>query len=223
MLSTSSLTQAPDEAYVRLMEAPVISRFIVGGGKVFAATEGIPKETVERLLELGHRHFAEKYLQEAEVKYADLLYTYPDLHLSYFGKLQTNKIDRIFRLFHTIESVSRVKEVDFLRAAMARYPGREREFFVQCNIGQEEQKNGVPAAEIPHLMDYATAAGVRLTGLMVIPPKFGRAAAFFRKAKDMADKHGLRECQMGFSADFEEAIDCGASRVRISRLIFGQW
>lgn len=221
MLLTPTLNTL-DKSYIQFMRQTVIRQFVAGGGKVYAATEGQSREAIERLLSLGHRHFAEKYLQEASVKYSDLLRKYPDIRLSYFGKLQTNKIKKIIDLFHTVESVSRPKEAAFIKNYIGRHPGRAAEFFVQWNIGEEMQKNGTSADELPLLLRQCKTVGLPITGLMIIPPKAANSFPYFKTARMMADHYHLDKCQMGFSADYEKAIHCGATQIRISKLFFGR-
>ena len=222
MLSPPVLVSNIDKAYLQFMQRPVIRQFVQNGGKVYAATEGQPREKIEQLISLGHRHFAEKYVQEAEHKYPGLLHKYPDLRLSYFGKLQTNKIGRVINLFHTIEAVCRLKEVTLIKGWMDKYGWKERELFIQWNIGAETQKNGASAHEISQLLHHATDLGLSINGLMVIPPKEDDPLPYFMAVRTTADRYHLNKCQMGFSADFETAINCGATGIRISRLFFGK-
>lgn len=221
MLLAPALSSPIDKAYIQFVQQPVIRQFIERGGRIYAATEGQSRHHIERLISLGHRHFAEKYFQEAAVKYTDLLRKHPDIRLSYFGKLQTNKIRKIMDLFHTIESISRLKEIAFIANCIARRPGKTTEFLVQWNIGEEIQKNGTSTNELPQLLQYCAAAGLPVAGLMVIPPKEADPSSYFRAARMMADRHHLNKCRMGFSDDYEEAIRCGATGIRISRLFFG--
>lgn len=222
MLSPPVLVSNIDKAYLQFMQRPVIRQFVQNGGKVYAATEGQPREKIEQLILLGHRHFAEKYVQEAEHKYPGLLHKYPDLRLSYFGKLQTNKIGRVINLFHTVESISRLKEVEIIKGCLDKNLCNNREFFIQWNIGAETQKNGALTHEIPQLLQKATGKGLSINGLMIIPPKEDDPQPYFKAARTIADRFHLNKCQMGFSADFETAINCGATGIRISRLFFGR-
>ncbi len=221
MFTESTLIEPLETAYRRFMQQPVIRHFLANGGRLYEATEGQSTSTIERLMAIGHRHFAEKYLQEAERKYTALLEKYPGIRLSYFGKLQTNKIKRILNLFHTVETLSRPKEVDFINRYRVCKTTKTTEFFTQWNIGQEPQKNGVSTADLANLRTYCTTTGLTISGLMIVPPKHAHPTPYFSAARQEADRFGLPECQMGFSADYEEAIRCGATRIRVARLFFG--
>jgi uncharacterized pyridoxal phosphate-containing UPF0001 family protein len=210
-------------SYLSFFSQPEIQEFLNCGGKVFAATEGRSVQQIRMLLEAGHIHFAEKYLQEAETKYPSLKIEYPNLHLNYFGKLQTNKIPRIVQLFDTVESVSRTGEVDCIKKEMQKKPIKATEFFVQWNIGNEPQKNGVSENQLAYLLDYCSAKEFPITGLMIIPPKFDDPRAYFTKARSVADKFGIEKCQMGFSEDYKIAIESGSNQIRIGRLFFDNY
>ena len=221
MLIETTFPESVDRSYLLFMQQPVIQNFLANGGQVYAATEGQSTDNIKRLLALGHRHFAEKYLQEAEQKYPSLIKLYPDIRLSYFGKLQTNKIGRIINLFHTIESVTRPKEVDVINRWLGVETAKTTTFFMQWNIGQEAQKNGASTGKLADLFSHCTNTALSVSGLMVIPPKHANPVAYFRTARQQTDRFGLSECQMGFSADYEEAIRCGSTRIRVARLFFG--
>lgn len=220
MFTESTLIEPLSTAYRRFMQQPVIRHFLANGGLVYAATEGRQVNTIERLLALGHRHFAEKYLQEAERKFPALIEKYPDIQLSYFGKLQTNKINRILNLFHTVEAISRPKEVDFINRYRVDNMAKTTEFFIQWNIGQEPQKNGASTADLANLHTYCTTTGLTISGLMIVPPKHAHPTPYFKATRQHAERFGLPARQMGFSADYEEAIRCGATRLRVARLFF---
>ncbi len=207
-------------SYLSFVQQPQIQEFLNFGGKVFVATEGRSVQTIRRLLDAGHVDFAEKYLQEAERKFSVLKREYPGIHLNYFGKLQTNKIPRILQLFDTIESVSRTLEVDCIKKEMQEGPVKTTEFFIQWNIGNEPQKNGVSENDLVGLLNYCYASELPVSGLMIIPPQFLTPRCYFIKTRSVANKLGLKKCQMGFSGDYGMAIKCGADQIRIARLLF---
>jgi len=221
MLNEPILASSIEQAYLHFMQQPVIRQFLANGGQVFVATEGQSANTIERLIALGHRHFAEKYLQESEHKYLTLIQRYSGIQLSYFGKLQTNKIRRILSLFHTIETIARPKEVDFINRYRVDKMAKTTEFFIQWNIGQETQKNGASTTDLANLHAYCTTKNLPVSGLMIIQPQHAHPTQYFKATKQQAIHFGLSACQMGFSADYEEAIRCGATRIRVARLFFG--
>ena len=140
------------------------------------------------------------------------------------GHLQTNKVREALDLFDVIHSVDRIdlaRELD--RRARAR--GRSIDVLVQVNVGGELSKGGWPPEAVETAVEAVAAlAGLRLRGLMTIPPAVERAEdarGWFRALRKLAERHGLPELSMGMSADFDVAIEEGATMVRVGTALFG--
>jgi pyridoxal phosphate enzyme (YggS family) len=176
---------------------------------------------IEALIAQGQEEFGENRVQEAQAKWPALRARYPDLQLHLIGQLQSNKAEEALALFDTIHSLDRPSLVTALAKAAARL-GRTADCFIQVNIGDEPQKGGCAVAELPALLDMARAAGLRIFGLMAIPPEGVEAAPYFALLAKLARRHGLRGLSMGMSADFEIAIMCGATHVRVGTALFGE-
>jgi pyridoxal phosphate enzyme (YggS family) len=157
----------------------------------------------------------ENRVQEARDKITELGRTVK-WHL--VGHLQTNKVRDALELFDVIHSVDRIdlaRELD----RRARAKGRTIDAFVQVNVGGELSK-GVETA----VGAISALSGLKLRGLMTIPPAVERAEdarAWFRTLRKLAERHGLPELSMGMSADFEVAIEEGATMVRVGTAVFG--
>jgi pyridoxal phosphate enzyme (YggS family) len=140
------------------------------------------------------------------------------------GHLQTNKVKDALPLFDLIHSLDRLELAQELERRAAAQ-GRPVDTLVQVNIAGEASKGGFTPDEVgPALEAIAKLSHVRVRGLMVIPPEVERAEEsrpWFRRLREMADKHGLRERSMGMSGDFEVAIEEGATMVRVGTAIFG--
>lgn len=163
----------------------------------------------------------ENRVQEARDKITELGRTVK-WHL--VGHLQTNKVRDALELFDVIHSVDRIdlaRELD--RRARAR--GRTIDAFVQVNVGGELSKGGWPPEAVETAVGAISAlSGLKLRGLMTIPPAVERAEdarAWFRTLRKLAERHGLPELSMGMSADFEVAIEEGATMVRVGTAVFG--
>jgi PLP dependent protein len=163
----------------------------------------------------------ENRVQETRVKVAELGRPVP-WHL--VGHLQTNKVREALDLFDVVHSVDRIdlaRELD--RRARAR--GKTIDALVQVNVGAEPTKSGWPPEAIETAVEAVAAlGGVRLRGLMTIPPVVERAEdarGWFRTLRKLAERHGLTELSMGMSADFEVAVEEGATMVRVGTAIFG--
>src|SRR5215470_12780734 len=179
-----------------------------------------PAEAVAAALAAGQRHFGENRVQEAEGKYPALRAAHPDMVLHLIGPLQTNKARQAVALLDVIETVDRPKLAAVLAAEMAR-AGRRPRCFVQFNTGAEPQKAGVLPADADAFIAEVRKLDLPLIGLMCIPPAEEKPEPHFALLAEVAKRNGLGELSMGMSADYEAAIACGASFVRVGTAIFG--
>jgi pyridoxal phosphate enzyme (YggS family) len=188
---------------------------LVAVGKRFAAS------AIRPVLDAGHRVFGENRVQEAAEKWPGLREDYPNVTLHLIGALQSNKARDAVALFDVIETVDRPKLARALAAEMDR-AGRRPDCFVQVNTGEEAQKAGV----WPEDADAFIALCVRdlalpIKGLMCLPPLDEEPALHFALLGEIAKRNGLACLSMGMSADFETAIQFGATHVRLGTAIFG--
>ncbi|MCW5647233.1 MAG: YggS family pyridoxal phosphate-dependent enzyme [Sphingopyxis sp.] len=175
---------------------------------------------IRPLIAAGQRHFGENRVQEAAAKWPELRAETPDIKLHLIGQLQSNKADEAVALFDAIHSVDRSSLVQALAKACTK-AGRQPQLFVQVNIGAEEQKGGCTVADLPALLAEAGAAGLRIDGLMAIPPADIEPAPFFALLDELAARHGLPGRSMGMSGDYETAVMLGATHVRVGTALFG--
>ncbi|MCB9988051.1 MAG: YggS family pyridoxal phosphate-dependent enzyme [Rhodospirillales bacterium] len=186
-----------------------------------AVSKRQPPEAIKDALAAGHRCFGENRVQEAQEHWSVLRDEYPDLHLHLIGPLQTNKAADAVALFDVIETLDREKLADVLAAEMQKQ-GRALPCFIQVNTGAEPQKTGVLPENLPDLLSYAQGKGLNITGLMCIPPADEPSALHFAFLKKLADRHDLTALSMGMSADFDKAVACGATYVRVGTALFGE-
>jgi pyridoxal phosphate enzyme (YggS family) len=192
-----------------------------GSAKLVAVSKVQPPERVEAVLEAGQRLFGENRVQEAGERWPPFRARFPDVVLHLIGPLQTNKARAAVEMFDTIQSVDREKLAAKLADAMAA-TGRAPELFVQVNTGAEPQKAGV----LPDAADAFIAAcrgtyGFAVAGLMAIPPDGEEPVPHFRLLAAIAARNGVEGLSMGMSGDFEAAIACGATHVRVGSALFG--
>jgi hypothetical protein len=220
-LALPQKTEILRENYFKFIEQPIIENFLKRGGTICLACNGRPVEDLAYLSTLGHIDFGEKYVQEGIPKLKALKDIHPHIRRQYFGKLQTNKIKSVVTHFDTIESVSTKREIDFLVKYQALVGvGNPKLFFLEVNLGKEPQKNGALPQEVEELLMHAQSKKLIVSGLMTIPPKMEDPVPYFKKLREMANLFGLKHCQMGFSKDYEMAIDCGTTRLRIGGAVF---
>jgi len=186
-----------------------------------AVSKTHPATAVEAAIAAGQRIFGENRVQEAKSKYPELKARYPDLELHLIGPLQTNKVKDAVALFDVIQTVDRPKLARELAAEMARQ-GRRPLCWVQVNTGAEPQKAGIAPPDVDAFLAACKADyGLPVTGLMCIPPVDQPPEPHFHLLAELARRHRLPAISMGMSGDFEAAIACGATHVRIGTAIFG--
>jgi pyridoxal phosphate enzyme (YggS family) len=169
--------------------------------------------------------FGENRVQEAQPKWADLraraagLAKTIELHL--IGPLQSNKAREAVETFDVIQTVDREKIAAALADAMAK-AGKRPRLFVQVNTGAEPQKAGVAPAEADDFVALCREKyQLEIAGLMCIPPVDEQASPHFALLGAIAKRCGIVELSMGMSADWELAVQLGATYVRVGSAIFG--
>jgi len=177
-------------------------------------------EAIRPLLAAGQRDFGENRVQEAQSKWPELMAETPGIQLHLVGQLQSNKAEEAVRLFDVIHSVDRPSLITALGRAQVKTGHRPR-YFLQVNIGEEAQKGGCAAIDVPELLAQARAAGLDVVGLMAVPPADTEAAPYFALLAKIAKELGLSELSIGMSGDYEAAIMLGATQIRIGTALFG--
>ncbi|MCB1353982.1 MAG: YggS family pyridoxal phosphate-dependent enzyme [Rhodobacteraceae bacterium] len=192
-----------------------------GSVKLIAISKVQPLERVRAVLGEGQRVFGENRVQEAESKWPEFRADFGPVELHLVGPLQTNKLGKALDLFDAIHSLDRPSLAKKLaNAVQAR--GACPELFVQVNTGREPQKAGVAPEDLDgFLAECRGPWGLPVAGLMAIPPAEEDPEPHFRMLADLAAGHGLTQLSMGMSGDFETAIACGATHVRVGSAIFG--
>jgi len=188
---------------------------------LIGVSKTVDVERIRAAVAAGIAALGENRVQEAKGKIETLGHRVP-WHL--IGHLQTNKARDAVALFDVIHSVDRLdlaREID----KRAHTAGRIAEVLVEVNVAAEAQKGGVAPDDVAALLDaIGTLTALRVRGLMAIPPAVERpddARPWFRALRTLAERHGLKELSMGMSADFEVAIEEGATMVRVGTAIFG--
>ena len=191
-----------------------------GSVTLIAVSKVQPPARVESVLMAGQRIFGENYVQEAQGKWPDWRARFEGVSLHMIGPVQSNKAKLAVQLFDAIHSLDRMSLARKLAAQISEQ-GRAPELFVQVNTGDEPQKAGVLADELPGFLVSCAELGLSPQGLMCIPPESGDPVPHFRLLRQLAEDNGLPNLSMGMSADFETAIAEGATHVRVGSAIFG--
>ncbi len=190
--------------------------------RLVAVSKTHPAEAVRAALEAGQRVFGENRVQEAAEKFPALREAFPDLELHLIGPLQTNKVAQAVALFDAIQTVDRPSLAEALAKEIQKQ-GRAPRLYIEVNTGLEPQKAGVAPFEAEaFLRDCRDIYGLKVEGLMCIPPFHEDPAPHFRLMRGLAHKMKLPFLSMGMSADYKEAIACGATEVRVGTALFGE-
>ncbi len=188
--------------------------------RLIAVSKTKPIEYVKEAAEAGAMDFGENRPQELVSKQAEL----PNLRWHQIGTLQRNKVRHIVgkcALIHSVDSLPLAQEIE-KRAGVL---GIVQDVLIQVNITGEETKSGIVPGELGGLLeDLAKLKSINPIGLMTISA-LGNTQdenrAVFSKLRVLGEKFGLRELSMGMSHDYKEAIECGATMVRVGTAIFG--
>lgn len=183
---------------------------------LIAVSKQQPDDRIEDALGTGIRIFGENRVQEAYERWEDRKTNYPDLELHLIGPLQTNKVKDAVKLFNCIHTLDREKLVRAIHTHAPKMP-----CFIQVNIGNEPQKSGIAKDDIDHFYKFCMDLGLNIIGLMCIPPIDQDPKPHFEWLRDKATKLNLPHLSMGMSNDFETALECGATHIRVGSKLFG--
>lgn len=179
-------------------------------------------EALQAALHAGQRVFGENRVQEAQAHWAARRAALPNLELRLIGPLQTNKALEAVELFDVIETLDRERLAAALAAAMTR-TGRRPSVLIQVNTGAEPQKAGVLPGDADALIAAARDRyGLKVEGLMCIPPADEDPAPHFALLAAIAARNELSVLSMGMSGDYPTAIAAGATHVRVGSALFGE-
>ena len=205
----------------RITDAETAAGRRPGGTTLVAVSKTFPGDHIRPALAAGQRVFGENRLQDAVSKWPDLRADYPDSVLHFIGPLQTNKVRDVVALCDVIETVDRPKLAAALRREIDR-TGTSPACYIEVNTGGEGQKAGVtPAAADAFIDSCREDYRLDVEGLMCLPPIGQDPKPHFQLLGQIAARNGLMGLSMGMTADFETAIACGATHVRVGTAIFG--
>ena len=185
-----------------------------------AVSKTQPWEAIAPVLAAGQRRFGENRVQEAMERWDGKRADYPGLELRLIGPLQSNKAAEAVAFFDVIESIDRDKIARAIADEIQKQ-GRAPVLYVQVNIGEEAQKSGVLPAETDAFLATCKGYGLKIEGLMCIPPVEGPRGPYFALLKKIADRNGISHLSMGMSDDFETAIAFGSTEIRVGSALFG--
>ena len=185
---------------------------------VVTKNQGLDK--INLLIKANHLHFGENRVQEASLKWKDLISNNLQIKLHLIGKLQSNKAKEAFDIFHYIHTLDNEKLAKIF-ANLEQNTKKKINYFIQVNIGNEPQKSGISVDKVLQFVKYCmNDLKLNIVGLMCIPPVDVDPNRYFKNLSDLAKLNNLKELSMGMSNDYESAISNGATFVRIGSKIF---
>ena len=190
--------------------------------KIIAISKTFSLNHIMPLIELGHNHFGENKVQEADVKWNQIKKEKNNLQLHMVGKLQSNKAKKAVEIFDYIHSLDSQKLADVLSKCQNEI-NKSINYFIQVNIGNESQKAGIQYNEVDEFYNYCTREKkMNIIGLMAIPPNDENTEKYFKSLSELNSSLGLKELSMGMSSDYMKAINYKATYLRIGSAIFGE-
>ena len=188
--------------------------------KLLIVTKKQTNTDIIELINQGYQYFAENKVQEANTKYSPIIEKY-QLTLDLIGPLQTNKVKDALQLFDGIHSLDRKKLIDEIVRQKNIKPIKTKKFFIQVNIGEEQQKSGVSPNELKELYEYTIQQNLKIYGLMCIPPNDNFSDRYFGQMLELKNKINKElKLSMGMSNDYKQALASGSDIIRIGSLIF---
>ena len=188
--------------------------------KVIAVSKTFPIEHIKPAIDHGHTHFGENKVQEAVEKWTEIKEKNKSIKLHLIGKLQTNKVKFCLPLFDFIHSLDNLRLAEKIANEQEKKNFKPK-LFIQINIGEEDQKNGILINEFETFYKRIEDFNLDIIGLMCIPPFVDDTKIYFEKMVKIKNETNLRELSMGMSNDYIVAAKYSATYVRIGSKIFG--
>ena len=188
--------------------------------RLIVVTKNQKLDNINLLIKLNHFDFGENRVQEAILKWKNLILSNPKLRLHLIGKLQSNKAKDAFEIFHYIHTLDNEK-LAVIFSKIESNSLKKIKYFIQVNISEEPQKNGIGVDKVNEFIKFCIHdLKLDVRGLMCIPSAEGDPSNFFKKMAELKKNNNLAELSMGMSSDYECAIQNGATFVRVGSKIF---
>jgi len=189
--------------------------------KIVAISKNHPVEAVYEAISNGVEIFGENRVQEAKLKFENILKKNKQIKLHLTGPLQTNKVKTaldLFSVFHTLDREKLVKE-------LIKFPEKlpTKFFFIQVNTGNEKTKSGIKPEETKSFLEMCRSKGINnIQGLMCIPPVNEDPKTHFQLISKLSNDLGLAGTSIGMSSDYLDALDFNPQYIRLGTVLFGK-
>ena len=190
---------------------------------LLAVSKGFSSQEIKIFNNEGQKDFGESRFQEAFEKQL-LLKDFENIKWHFIGRVQSNKIRKIVQNFEYIHSVDSYEKL--LKISNVSFEEKKSPLIMlQVKFIEDPNKGGFnPKVLIEQWDNIKQFKSIKITGLMTINPK-GLSSKenikLFKKCRHLADSLKLKDCSMGMSGDWEEAIEAGSTWIRLGSIIFG--
>ena len=187
---------------------------------LIVVSKGRSFDEIQKIINSGHLHFGENRVQESIDKWEKILKINTSIKLHLIGKLQTNKVKEVIKLFSYVHSLDNDKLA--LKISVEENNYKKKLFhFVQVNLGEESQKSGILKQDLSNFIKYCkNDLKLNIIGLMCLPPINEDSERYFKELRQLAIDNNLKELSMGMSNDYISAIKNGSTFIRIGSAIF---
>ena len=188
---------------------------IIAVSKTFNINQIMP------LIHFGHKDYGENKVQETLDKWKPNLLNENKIKLHMLGRLQSNKVNeavKIFSYIHSLDSEKLALKLSYAEKTI----NKNLSYFIQVNITSESQKSGIALNQVDDFINFClNDLRLNVIGLMCLPPINVDPVPFFKKLNIIGTRNNLNNFSMGMSQDYLQAINLGATYVRIGSCIFG--
>ena len=188
-----------------------------GRATLLPITKGFSVREIEAVFEVGLFGIGESYAQELLEKSKEISDSRLKWHM--IGNIQRNKVRKLSPVIELWHSVYRTEIID----EISKYKS-DAKILIQVDMNARQMQGGCNPDDVPLLVDYANERGLKVEGLMTIGVNRDliETKGSFLALSKMSESLGLKEVSMGMSDDFETALECGATILRVGRGIFGE-
>lgn len=189
--------------------------------KIVAISKNQPIDAIQEAILKGVSVFGENRVQEARLKFENILKKNKQIQLHLTGPLQTNKVKvalGLFSVFHTLDREKLVRE-------LVKFPEKltNKSFFIQVNTGNEETKSGIKLKETKEFLEMCKSKGINnILGLMCIPPINEDPKIHFQLISRLSNDLGLGGASIGMSSDYLDALKFNPKYIRLGTVLFGK-
>ena len=216
--SLINLNKIQQEIYLKISE----TKNTIKIPKIIAVSKTFSIDKILPIINSGHIDFGENKVQEAVNKWETIKNNQNQINLHMIGKLQKNKVKYAIKLFDYIHSLDNIKLAEAIANEEIKQ-NKKMKIFIQINIGNENQKNGIIIDELNSFYDFCVNnLKLNIIGFMCIPPSDKDSSYYFNEMKIITNTFKMKELSMGMSGDYLKALTYGSTFLRIGSKIFGE-